>query len=53
MVAKKSPAVAKAKTASKAVLKGGKFTMKKKKVFNAPTFRRPKTKMTARKPKVG
>eukprot|EP00116_Pleurobrachia_bachei_P006463 sb/3466725/ len=51
MVAKKSSAVAKATTASKAVLKGGKFIMKKKKVMTSATFRRPKTKITARKPK--
>ena len=52
MVAKKSSAVAKATTASKAVLKGGKFIMKKKKVMTSATFRRPKTKIPARKPKV-
>ena len=51
MVAKKSAAVSKAKTASKAVLKGGKFTLKKKKVMTSATFRRPKTKITPRKPK--
>ena len=34
MVAKKSAAVSKAKNASKAVLKGGKFTLKKKKVMD-------------------
>ena len=53
MVAKKSAAVSKAKNASKAVLKGGKFTLKKKKVMTSATFRRPKTKITPRKPKVG
>ena len=52
MVAKKSAAVSKAKNASKAVLKGGKFTLKKKKVMTSATFRRPKTKITPRKPKV-
>lgn len=52
MAATKSAAVTKAKSASKAVLKGGKFTMKKKKVMTSATFRRPKTKITARKPKV-
>merc|ERR1719318_1582210 len=51
MAAKKSAAVAKATSASKAVLKGGKFTLKKKKVMTTPTFRRPKTKITPRKPK--
>ena len=52
MAAKKTTAVKKATTASKAVLKGGKFQLKKKKVMNTPTFRRPKTKITPRKPKV-
>merc|ERR1712167_219593 len=51
MAAKKSAAVAKATNASKAVLKGGKFTLKKKKVMNSATFRRPKTKTYVRKPK--
>ncbi|XP_063676927.1 large ribosomal subunit protein uL23-like [Bolinopsis microptera] len=51
MAVKKSAAVSKAKNASKAVLKGGKFTLKKKKVMTSATFRRPKTKITPRKPK--
>ena len=51
MVAKKSAAVSKARNASKAVLKGGKFTLKKKKVMTSASFRRPKTKITPRKPK--
>ena len=52
MAVKKSAAVSQAKNASKAVLKGGKFTLKKKKVMTSATFRRPKTKITPRKPKV-
>merc|ERR1712241_603519 len=48
---KKSAAVAQATSASKAVLKGGKFALKKKKVMNSATFRRPKTLSKARKPK--
>jgi len=51
MAVKKSAAVSQAKNASKAVLKGGKFTLKKKKVMTSATFRRPKTKITPRKPK--
>ena len=45
-------AKAKASAASKAVLKGTKFTLKKKKVRTNTTFRRPKTRCLARKPKV-
>ena len=44
--------VTKATNTSKAVLKGGKFTLKKKKVMTSATFRRPKTKILERKPKV-